>query len=135
MKPSLIRNLLQSSVNNPKQYGLTKEQLKKSSFVFIENCDDNFNIYIELELDVVKIAKFEGRGCAISTASIDIFLNLIEGMHIDKVKYIINMYEKFLNKKCDTTGIDILDIFSIVWDHPSRIKCASLIIKGIRKVI
>ncbi|BDU67808.1 MAG: hypothetical protein TYPL_4610 [Candidatus Tyloplasma litorale] len=135
MKPFSIRDLLQKSASKPKQKGLTKEELEKSLLASNNYCDDLFQIYIKIENNIVSKARFEGGGCAISISSVDILLKLIEGKEINEINNIINVYEGFLNSKISTTGYEILDIFKIVHSHKSRVKCATIPIETIRKVI
>ncbi len=133
MTHSSTRDLLQKSVSNPKQKGLTDIELENSKVARVDSCDDFFKLYVEIENDIVKRARFEGAGCAISVASTDVLLNLIENRNINEVSNIINIYEKFLNGEIDTTGYEILDHFKLVQSHKSRIKCAAVSLETLRK--
>ncbi len=133
MEHSSTRDLLQKSVSSPKQKGLTEIEMKKSSPVKVDFCDDFFKIYLEIKNEIITKSRWEGTGCAISIASIDVLFNLIENKHIHEVNNIIDIYEKFLNGETETTGYDILDHFKIIQNHKSRIKCASVSFKTIRK--
>ncbi len=135
MKDFSTRDLLQRSVSNPQQKGLSETELEKSFIANVEACDDFFKVYIEVEEDEIKKARFEGNGCAISVASTDVLLNLIENKKINEVKDIINTYERFLNGEIESTGYEILDHFKLVQEHKSRIKCASVTLENLRKEI
>ncbi len=135
MTHSSTRDLLQKSVNNPKQKGLTDVELERAQIARVDSCDDVFKIYIEVNNDIVNKARFEGQGCAISVASTDVLLNLIEGKHIEEVNTIIDTYKRFLNGEIDTTGYEILDHFKLVQEHRSRIKCAAVILETLNKEI
>ncbi len=135
MKDFSTRDLLQRSVSNPKQKGLTDEEANKSFIANVEACDDYFHIYINVEDGIVKKARFNGSGCAISVASTDVLLNLIENKNIGEVKDIIDIYEKFLNGETNSTGYEILDHFKLVQDHKSRIKCAAVSLQKLREEI
>ncbi len=129
------RDLLQKSVSSPKQKGLTETERRQAFLSNVESCDDYFNVYINVEDKVVKKARFEGNGCAISVASTDVFLNLIEDKQIEEVSNIIDIYSRFLNGDLETTGYEILDHFKLVQEHRSRIKCASVILEKLREEI
>ncbi len=133
MTHSSTRDLLQKSVSNPKQKGLTDIEQEKAKVARVDSCDDFFKLYVEIENDIVKKARYEGAGCAISMASTDVLLNLIENKNINEVSNIINIYEKFLNGEIDTTGYEILDHFKLVQLHKSRIKCAAVSLETLRK--
>ncbi len=135
MTHSSTRDLLQKSVQSPKQKGLTHEQLEKSKVANVEQCDDFFRLYIETKDDVVTTARFEGEGCAISVASTDVLLNLIENKNKNEVSNIIDIYKKFLHGEVDSTGYEILDHFKLVQQHKSRRKCASVALETIGKEI
>ncbi len=130
---SSTRDLLQKSVNSPKQKGLTEEQLAKSIVANVDSCDDFFRLYLEVENEIVTAARYEGTGCAISVASTDVLFNLIENKNITEVSNIINIYEKFLKGEIDSTGYEILDHFKLVQTHRSRIKCAAVSLGTLRK--
>ncbi len=132
---SSTRDLLQKSVSNPKQKGLTPEQMNKAVVANVDQCDDFFKLYIEVKNDIVTTARYEGAGCSISVASTDVLLNLIENKNINEVSNIIDIYKKFLNGEVETTGYEILDHFKLVQQHRSRIKCAGVSIETIRKEI
>ncbi len=133
LERSSTRDLLQRSVSNPKQKGLTEEQRSKAILANVNACDDVFHIYIEVNNEIVTQARFEGNGCAISVASIDVLFNLIENKHITEVSNIINIYEKFLNGELESTGYEMLDHFKLVQEHKSRIKCAAASLETLRK--
>lgn len=127
------REVLQRSVSNPTNKGLTVDQELKGVVATVSSCDDLFKIYIEIEDEHVKLARYEGTGCAISLASTDVLFNLIESKHINEVSNIISIYEKFLRGEVDTTGYEMLDHFKLVQLHKSRIKCAAVSLETIRK--
>lgn len=133
MTHSSTRDLLQKSVSNPKQKGLTETELENSKPARVESCDDFFRLYLEIDNDIVTKARYEGTGCAISVASTDVLFNLIENKNINEVSNIIDIYEKFLNGEVETTGYEILDHFKLVQSHKSRIKCAAVSLGTLRK--
>ncbi|NQX83181.1 MAG: iron-sulfur cluster assembly scaffold protein [Mycoplasmataceae bacterium] len=134
MKNISGREQLNIYVNSPKQRGLTEIQFKNSEFTKVDSCDDLFNIYIEIENKKINLARFQGNGCAISFASTEAILNLIEGKTIDDANNIIKMYEDFLFNKSNKIHKN-LSIFKIVRTHVSRRKCALASIEIVRKVI
>lgn len=129
------RELLQDLVNNPRQFGLTDDEVEKSEMSTVAACEDLFNIYIEVEKNKVVKAVFNGEGCAISFGATEAILRTIEGKTIKEVENILNNYELFINGKLESTNISELDVFEIVNSHVSRRKCAMAPIETIRKVI
>jgi nitrogen fixation NifU-like protein len=86
--------------------------------------------------NVIKDIKFSGEGCAISTSSIDIMSNYLKNKKIDDGLKLINnyldmVYGKNVNK--DTIG-DLIS-FENIYKQVNRIKCASIGIEGMKKII
>ena len=81
-------------------------------------CGDHIEITLQVgENDVVKDARFDGHGCAISQASADLLIESIIGKPLDEVKQ--------LNKDSvlELLGIDL---------GPVRLKCALLSLKVLK---
>jgi len=81
-------------------------------------CGDHIEITMQVgENEVVKDARFDGHGCAISQASADLLIESIIGKPIEE--------EKQLNKQniLDLLGIDL---------GPVRLKCALLSLKVLK---
>ncbi|MGC8572009.1 MAG: Fe-S cluster assembly sulfur transfer protein SufU [Candidatus Micrarchaeia archaeon] len=100
-----------------------KGVLEKSSVScheFNPYCGDEITIYLKIEGRIVKDAKFEGRGCAISTSSASMLTDYIKGKSVDEVKQ-INFKEMV-----DLLGID---------PGPARLKCMMLPLKATHKAI
>ena len=81
-------------------------------------CGDH--IHIDLRIDekgLVKEAAFEGGGCAISQASVDLLLESIIGKSVEDIKIL--------------TKTDVLDLLGIELG-PVRLKCALLSLKVLK---
>ncbi len=77
------------------------------------SCGDEIEIYLKFDKDGNKLmdAKFDGKGCAISQASVSLLTEEIKGARLDELK-------KF-------TKQDALDLLGIQV-QPARLKCALL---------
>lgn len=129
------RKLLQEFINEPKHKGLTEEQRNNSFKSSVAACEDIFFIHLEIENNFVKQAKFSGAGCAVSAGSVEATLRIIEGKTKEQVTTILDKFEKLIDGEIKTTGVEELDVFSIVQSHVSRKKCARAPIEAIRKAI
>lgn len=83
-------------------------------------CGDKIKVYVKLENDKIKDAKFEGSGCVISMGSADLLMERIIGK---KVKEIKNMKDE-----------DITKIIGFTPD-PARMHCATLALRALRKIL
>ncbi|HXR96525.1 MAG TPA: SUF system NifU family Fe-S cluster assembly protein [Terriglobales bacterium] len=94
---------------------------------FNRMCGDKVTIYVELEGDIVKDVRFEGSGCAISTASASLLTGAVKGKTRAEAE---TLFENFHNlvTGAPTPGIDFgkLGVFAGVSEYPARVKCASL---------
>jgi nitrogen fixation NifU-like protein len=80
-------------------------------------CGDKIRIDLLVENDVVKAAKFNGQGCAISQASADMLIDEIIGKTLDEVRH--------FDKQT------ILDLIGLSLT-PARLKCALLSLKVLK---
>lgn len=113
----LYREVIIEHYKNPSYRG----HLDPHDIQFADNnplCGDHIEITLQIGADgVVKDARFDGHGCAISQASADLLIESIIGKPLDEVKK--------LNKQhiLDLLGIDL---------GPVRLKCALLSLKVLK---
>jgi nitrogen fixation protein NifU and related proteins len=91
-------------------------------------CGDRLSVFVKMNGDKVEDLRFEGKGCAISTASASLMTEAVKGK--DKAA-IHNLFEKvhnLLTQQDAEPGADLgkLAALSGVREFPSRVKCASL---------
>jgi nitrogen fixation NifU-like protein len=102
-------------------------------------CVDKMLLGIKISDDMVKDVVFEGEGCAIFLSSVDIFLESIIGLSIKEVKILIEQYQDLINQKLINNeavkNLNKLNVFAKVKTHLNRLKCAELIVIGLKKLI
>lgn len=92
-------------------------------------CGDKFTIYALVEDGIVKDVSFEGRGCAISTASASLMTELLKGLPEEEAR---EMFERFREVVTGDkgeepdAGMDKLNVLAGVRGYPMRVKCATL---------
>ena len=103
------------------------------------NCGDDFTIQLEVEGDIVKDAAFEGVGCAISTASASILMDMIKGEKIEDVKNVVDSFLKMIKKEklSDEERVSLGDstFLENISNMPARVKCATLAWNGVKVLI
>jgi len=100
------------------------------------SCIDNINLYILIEDNIIKDAKFSGEACAISTASTSIMLKNIIGKNINDVENYINEFTKMINHEdYDNTNFNEANVFDETYKQGSRVKCATLPYRGLKDAI
>src|SRR5437879_3612359 len=62
-------------------------------------CGDNVTVYLKLVDSVIEDARFEGNGCAISTASASLMTEALKGKTLDEV---VEMAQPFPSKRASS---------------------------------
>ena len=92
-------------------------------------CGDRLTMYVNLEGEHIREAKFEGAGCAISVASASLLTEAIKGKSKSDVKELFDDVHALLTQhdaQVDLTKLGKLAALSGVREFPARVKCASL---------
>jgi nitrogen fixation NifU-like protein len=90
-------------------------------------CGDQLLIDVEVAGDVIRDLRFEGSGCAISTASASLMSEAVRGKSRAEVEELFGAVHRMLTG--DATGaasLGKLAALAGVREFPARVKCASL---------
>lgn len=134
--PMFLRQIIMDHYSEPQYKGLTKKPTVYSIHQVYESCIDD--IYLELMIEGNKIisARFDGVGCAISTASSDIMAQELEEKTI---KYGLSIIENYLamifDKRYDENKLNDLIAFINIAKQPNRIKCATIGVTGFQTLL
>jgi nitrogen fixation protein NifU and related proteins len=91
-------------------------------------CGDRLHLTVKLDGDRITDLKFEGKGCAISTASASLMTEAVKGLDRAAVSAMFRQVHHLLTEH-DFVPIDDLGklaALSGVREYPARVKCASL---------
>lgn len=131
-----FRKLIVNHYNKPTNKGLIDNADSVTYHQTSQSCVDDFHVQVLIKNKIVVIARFVGIGCAISTAALDIFCNLIENKSINDIKTIITNFQAMLySQKFDVLLIKNLVAFTNVPKQRNRIKCALLGVEGINNLL
>lgn len=92
-------------------------------------CGDRVTFYLEVEGDVVKDARFEGSGCAISTASASMLTQALKGKTTRDASALFERFRALVtggDGPGDGPALGKLEVFAGVREFPVRVKCATL---------
>ena len=92
-------------------------------------CGDHFTVQARVEGDVVREARFEGSGCAISKASASVMTGTVKGKTAEEVDRIFESFHRLVTEgpgAVDVEALGKLAVFGGVHEYPTRVKCASL---------
>ena len=100
-------------------------------------CGDKVTVYLKMNGDVVEDIRFEGSGCAISTASASLMTEKSKGKSREETEQLFNLFHNLVTGTniATTNGPEAekrgkllgkLAVFSGVSEFPIRVKCATL---------
>ena len=92
-------------------------------------CGDRLSLYVNLDGDRIREARFDGSGCAISVASASMLTEAVKGRTRDEVRKLFEEMHTLLTQHdapVDTARLGKLAALSGVREFPARVKCASL---------
>jgi nitrogen fixation NifU-like protein len=91
-------------------------------------CGDRLSVFVKLNGDRVEDLRFEGKGCAISTASASLMTEAVKGKDKAQIDALFNKVHTLLTQHDTVPGADLgkLAALSGVREFPARVKCASL---------
>lgn len=117
MSDDIYREIILDHYRNPRNKGrLTNPDVT----VHDSNplCGDEIDIHLKVDEDMIREIKFEGRGCAISQASVSMLTEMVLDKPLTLVK--------------DLAKEDILENIGLTNLGPARIKCALLSLKVLK---
>jgi nitrogen fixation protein NifU and related proteins len=91
-------------------------------------CGDRLTLSLRLNGDRIEDIRFEGKGCAISTASASLMSEAVKGKDREAVRRLFERVHALLTEQSATPGAELgkLAALSGVREFPARVKCASL---------
>ena len=93
------------------------------------SCGDNITLHLKLENDVIVDAGFEGDGCAISQASVDMMIDLLIGKTKTEALALAEIFDNMIKGTVTEEQLEQLDETAALQDishMPARVKCAML---------
>ncbi len=91
-------------------------------------CGDQVAVSLRLNGDVVREIRFEGKGCAISTASASMMTELLKGREAGLLQTVFGQFQDLVTGRLIEPPEDLgkLVAFAGVAAFPVRVKCATL---------
>src|SRR6185437_2403000 len=91
-------------------------------------CGDRLSVFVKMNGDRLEDLRFEGKGCAISTASASLMTEAVKGKDKAAIGALFEKVHDLLTQQNAVPGPELgkLAALSGVREFPSRVKCASL---------
>jgi nitrogen fixation NifU-like protein len=91
-------------------------------------CGDKLNLTARLQGDRLEDLRFEGQGCAISTASASLMTEIVKGRTRQEIAQLYDEVHELLTDQSYAPKRDLGKLMALagVAEFPARVKCASL---------
>jgi nitrogen fixation NifU-like protein len=123
----LYRDVILDHNRQPRNFGRL-EPADAQADGFNPLCGDRLSVFVRLNGDRIEDLRFEGKGCAISTASASLMTEAVKGKSRAAVEEIYQRVHALLTQQGAPPADDLgkLAALSGVREFPARVKCASL---------
>ena len=122
----LYRDVILDHNRRPRNFG-TLEQATALAEGFNPLCGDRLTVRLNLADDRIENIRFEGQGCAISTASASLMTEAVKGKTRGEALALFDRVHRLLtDDAADAEDLGKLAALSGVREYPARVKCASL---------
>ena len=123
----LYDDVIMDHIKHARNYGEMEEASFQADGVNAL-CGDNLTVYVRVESDVLREAKFKCECCGISMASASIMTEMIKGKSVADAKRISAEFLGSISDDASPTNADHgrSAVLGIVREFPSRRNCASL---------
>jgi nitrogen fixation NifU-like protein len=125
-----LRELYQEVIldhgRKPRNFG-PLEEANRHADGYNPLCGDQVQVHAQVEDGIVRAVRFEGAGCAISTASASLMTQALTGKPEDEARALFEEFHQLVAG--DGHSGDLLGklvVFAGVREYPSRVKCATL---------
>jgi nitrogen fixation NifU-like protein len=130
---SELRELYQEVIldhnKRPRNFG-PMEGADRDAEGFNPLCGDRFTVHLKLDGDRIADIRFEGSGCAISTASASVMTETLKGKTLAEARVLFDSFHDLVTGKnhgdTSVAALGKLAVFSGVSEFPVRVKCATL---------
>src|SRR6266496_2782543 len=102
----LYQELILEHYRHPRNYGQL-EDANRSAEGFNPLCGDRLNLYLKLKDGVIEDARFEGQGCAISTASASLLTEAVKGKTEREAERLFRGFHELLTQAGAEPGLEL----------------------------
>ena len=127
-----LRELYQEMIlehgRRPRNFGELPEANRRAEG-YNPLCGDKASVFLSVDGEVVKDARFLGKGCSISTASASMMTEAVKGRTLAEIEALFARFHALVTGEPAAPGgpeLGKLAVFSGVSEFPMRVKCASL---------
>ena len=135
----LYRQVIMDHYKNPRNKGLIDDEKYKQIHLHNPSCGDDIIIEVELENNIIKDVRQDGKGCSICCSSASVMSETLKGKTVEEAKQIIaDFFDMIQGNEINEAEEEALGealAYKGVAKFPARIKCATLAWKACEKSI
>jgi nitrogen fixation NifU-like protein len=125
----LYQEVILDHTRNPRNFGKL-DSANREADGYNPICGDKIRVYVEVQDGEVRDVRFDGSGCAISTASASLMTESIKGKSQAEAEAMFHRFHELLTAapevEVNTSGLGKLSVMGGVREYPMRVKCATL---------
>ena len=122
----LYQEVILDHYRKPRNFGLLPEA-NRSAEGHNPLCGDHVFVHLRLKGETIDDVKFQGKGCAISTASASMMTEAVRGKTRGEAETLFERFHALVTgADGKSAGLGKLEAFGGVSEFPLRVKCASL---------
>ncbi|MCA9903414.1 MAG: SUF system NifU family Fe-S cluster assembly protein [Anaerolineae bacterium] len=123
----LYQELILDHARSPQNFGALEQATAHSHRENI-SCGDTIDLYLLVENDQIVDVRFEGQGCALSTASASMMTDVIKGKSLSEVQQLTDHFRAYISGEADALdeALEDFEAFQGVRQLPARVKCVTL---------
>ncbi len=123
----LYQEVILDHAKRPRNFG-SLENATHTADGYNPLCGDRVTVFLQLDRDVVQDIRFEGKGCAISTASASMMTEVLKGKKAEVLHSAFQLFHDLVTGKRSepSEALGKLAAFAGVAAFPVRVKCATL---------
>jgi nitrogen fixation protein NifU and related proteins len=128
----LYRDVILDHNRQPRNFGRLEGAVGNGDVLHADGhnplCGDRLSVYVRMNGERVEDIRFEGSGCAISTASASLMTEAVKGKERAAVRQLFDRVHTLLthHEAAPDAALGKLAALSGVREFPARVKCATL---------
>jgi nitrogen fixation NifU-like protein len=123
----LYRDLILDHNKHPRNFGRLEDTAHRADG-HNPLCGDQLSVYVRMDGERLADIRFEGKGCAISTASASLMTEAVKGRKLAEVSVLYDRVHELLTQQDAAADASLGKLAALagVREFPARVKCASL---------
>ena len=121
----LYQEVILDHYRKPRNFGMLRGADRKAEG-HNPLCGDRISLQVRTKADVIEDLKFDGKGCAISTASASMMTEAVKGKSRADAEALFDKFHALVTGGGNGVDLGKLAAFGGVSEFPLRVKCATL---------